>query len=485
MKSKFLILIVLLGSIVSHAQTVSEVYFPQYIQGAGTFNAADDHKVPFVTRLALSGLTPNATYRYFNRFVVDPSSSLLGNGTVIFVKDTGSFVRVVTPSLAIAGLYGEFITDAAGAYTGWFAGEPTTASVFKPGNSIYFRLVLNDGAGGGGFTTRITVANPVKVINFGTTADTTKGTGLRATPFAGSAAKQFVFVYDNLLAQGRPVTGTFIESDGTANTIANGYAPFYADSVDGKDRNWGTIVPNPLPNGIQRIDRFDLATGVFKKSYFPYPVIESWHPFTIGFRWPSVNNTFIDTKNPTGGLDNVLVIDGGRVLGISLWLGEQASEELITLQWATPAEEDAVAYTVEKSVDGGKTFRAVSTVQKGANRQIYEQKDGRNETTSLYRVVMTAKDGSKTASEVLKVQGVIKINVYPNPVVNQLLVQHPQAEAGASIQVVGMDGRQLLTRNVQEGTVQTKVDVKNLVSGNYMVIFRVNGMHQSKLFLKQ
>jgi hypothetical protein len=405
---------------------------------------------------------------------------------VIFVKDTGNFVRVVTPSLAIAGLYGEFTTDSVGSHTGWFAGEPTTASVFKPGNSIYFRLVLNDGAGGGAFTTRMTVVNPVKVINFGTAPDTTKGTGLRATPFSGSAAKQFVFVYDNLLAQGRPVTGTFIESDGTVNTIANGYAPFYADSVDGKDRNWGTIVPNNLPNGIQRIDRFDLADGAFKKSYFPYPVIESWSPLTIGFRWPSVNNTFINTKNPTGGLDNVLVIDGSRVLGISLWLsGEESSEELITLQWASPAEEDAREYVVEKSTDGGKTFTAFSTVRKGANKQIYAQKDSRTETTALYRVVMTAKDGSKAVSDVLKVDGVIKINVYPNPVVNQLLVQHPQAEAGASIQVVSMDGRQLLTRNVQEGTVQTKVDVKNLIPGNYMVIYRVNGLRQSKLFLKQ
>jgi YbbR domain-containing protein len=70
-------------------------------------------------------------------------------------------------------------------------------------------------------------------------------------------------------------------------------------------------------------------------------------------------------------------------------------------------------------------------------------------------------------------------------VVDQLIVQHPQAEADASIQVVGMDGRKLLTRNVQEGTVQTKVDVKTLVPGNYMVIYSINGQRQSKLFLKQ
>ncbi len=235
-----------------------------------------------------------------------------------------------------------------------------------------------------------------------------------------------------------------------------------------------------------RIDQFEL-TGAFNRSYYPYPVVESWSPFTIGFRWPSLNNTFINTRNPTGGLDNVLVIDGSKVLGINLWLsGESyAEEELITLQWATPAEEEAVEFSVERSVDGGNSFAPVRTIRKGDNKQIYELRDKRTESTSFYRVVMTSKDGSKTVSDALKVQGVIKINIYPNPVVDQLIIQHPQAEAGASIQVVGMDGRKLLTRNVQEGTVQTKVDVKTLVRGNYMVIYSINGQRQSKLFLKQ
>ena len=234
------------------------------------------------------------------------------------------------------------------------------------------------------------------------------------------------------------------------------------------------------------MDLFGLTDGAFKRSYFPYPVIETWSPLTIGFRWPSVNNTLINTKNPTGGLQNVLVIDGSKVLGINLWLSTEATtEELITLQWNTPAEEEAMEYRIEKSVDGGKTFAAINTVKKGTKKLVYELKDTRNESAAYYRVVMTTKDGSKTTSEVLKVQGIIKLNTYPNPVVDQLVVKHTQAEKGTAVKVVTMDGRQLLVQNVKEGAIQTTVTVKNLTAGSYFLIYSNGASRQSKLFVKQ
>ncbi|WP_315824620.1 T9SS type A sorting domain-containing protein [Paraflavitalea speifideaquila] len=179
------------------------------------------------------------------------------------------------------------------------------------------------------------------------------------------------------------------------------------------------------------------------------------------------------------------MIDGGRVLGINFWLGESASDELITLQWGSPAEEDAVEYQIERSTNGGKTFTPVRTIRKGVNKQFYELNDTREETAIHYRVVMTSKDGAKTISEVLKVDGVIKISAYPNPVRDQLLVKHPQAEAGAAVQVVGMDGRRLVSQNVTPGAVQTTVNVRQLLPGNYFVVYSVNGKRQSKSFVKQ
>jgi hypothetical protein len=484
MKSRLVIFILVLVTAAAKGQTITEVYFPRFIQGVGSNNLADERRVPFACRLTVSGLLPNTTYSYYNRFVLDPNNLVSqGEGTVILVNDTGSFVRIPFASMT-AGRNGKLTTDSSGAYTGWFVTEPNSTTTYLPGRDIYFRLLLNDGMGGQFIAKRITAPSPVRVLSFG--ADSASGTGLRARPLAKAAAKQFIFLYDNFEAQGRPFAGTYIESDGTDGSLANGYAPFYADSVNGVNKAFGTIIPNQLPEGLKRMDMFGLTDGAFKRSYFPYPIIESTRPFTIGFRWPSVNNTLIDTRNPNGGLQNVLVIDGSRVLNINFWLSTEAStEEMITLQWNTSAEDQAVEYRIEKSVDGGKTFAAFNTVKKGNKKLVYELKDTRNENTAYYRVIMTAKDRSTITSDVLKVQGVIKLATYPNPVMDQLVVKHTQAEKGTSVQVVSMDGRQLLVQNVKEGAVQTTVIVKNLVTGNYFLVYSSGGRRQSKLFVKQ
>ena len=473
MKLNFIVFFtLLLSTAASYAQSISAVYYPQYMQGAGTFNAGDDRKVPFVCRMTVNGLIPNATYRYFNRFVTNAASTSIGEGGILFVKDTGNFVRVTSATLALAGRYGEFKTDSTGTYTGWFANEASTSSIFAPGNQIYFRLVLNNGANGITVTHRLTATDPVTIINFGT--DTTAGTGVRSTPLRHGAPKQFILLYDNLFAQGRPVTGTFIESDGTDNSIANGYAPFYSDSVNGVNKAWGTIIPNGLPNGILHIAQRSLSGSLYRLY------------LSFNGKWPSVNWGSANTKNAAGGLDNVLVIDGSRLSIINLWLnGEATDDEIITMEWNTPEESNAREYVVEKSTDGGKTFAPISTQLTAGLKPLYELTDKRSETTSFYRVTLLGKDGAKITSDVLAVKGIIKLNVYPNPVQNQLIMQHPVAEAGSTVQLVGIDGRQLFTQNIQQGAVQTTINVTRLIPGNYMVVFNMNGQRQSKSFIKK
>jgi hypothetical protein len=80
---------------------------------------------------------------------------------------------------------------------------------------------------------------------------------------------------------------------------------------------------------------------------------------------------------------------------------------------------------------------------------------------------------------------VFKLNVYPIPVQNQLIMQHPVAEAGSTVLLVGIDGRQLFTQNIQTRAVQTTINVSKLIPGNYMVVFNMNGQRQSKSFIKK
>ncbi|WEK35238.1 MAG: T9SS type A sorting domain-containing protein [Candidatus Pseudobacter hemicellulosilyticus] len=475
MKAKILILLCLLGSVAASAQTATAVYLPKYIQGVGNFNPADDRKVPYVSRITLSGLKPNATYRYYNRFVADTLFGFDGDGPFLVVKDSGSFVRVLSPALEGPNNYGEFTTNASGAYTGWFANEPGSGFNFLTGIQIWLRIVLNDGAGGGFIDQLLTVPEAVTVINFG--SDPASGTALRSTPLKRAAAKQFVLLYDNLLgivSGQRPIAGTFIESDGTVNSVANGYAPFYADQVDGINRAWGTILPNNLASGIRHIAVLGLQDASLQNLYLSFDG-----------KWPSVNNGAINTKNTTGGLSNVLVIDGSRIALINFWLNaEQTDELLVTLQWNTADEDNATGYTVERS-DDGKTFAAVNSIQKTSNKGLYETRDSRSEQPVFYRVKMDGKDGVVLYSDVLKVDGVLKLSVFPNPVVDQLTIRHSAAEAGAAVQVIAADGHQVLTQNVQKGTVQTTVSVSRLLPGSYHLVYRVNGQKQSRTFVKQ
>ncbi len=71
---------------ISYSQSITEVYFPQYIQGVGTGRATDDKKTPYACRLTINGLAVNTTYHYYNRFVTDKTSTSTGVGYLYFGK---------------------------------------------------------------------------------------------------------------------------------------------------------------------------------------------------------------------------------------------------------------------------------------------------------------------------------------------------------------------------------------------------------------
>ena len=239
------------------AQSLTTVLLPKYIEGV---NGTNSNRIPFVYRVRLNGLHPNATYRYFNQVVISSDAATTsGAGNCLFASATGDFVRTTSPSLGTAGGYGTFATDATGSHEGWFASEPTGNARFFPGRYVFMRIMLNDGGSGTTIASRLTMVDSVRVVRLSPAPTDTTGTALRCP--GGAGPKDFVLAYDNMAGTGRPVTGSFIESDGTANTTANSYAAFYANSVNGIDGAFGVVLPNALPNGIRRFERRSLSTG--------------------------------------------------------------------------------------------------------------------------------------------------------------------------------------------------------------------------------
>lgn len=266
---------------------MQSVIIPRFIQG---LNGTNNTRVPFAYRVTFNNLIPNATYKYINQVVTSADlPTAAGAGNVIFVTPTGDFIRTTSTGFVTPGQYGEFTTDASGSFTGWFVTEPTGNARFEPGNHIFMRIRLNDGAGGTTVQHLLTTADSVKVINFGTENNAVQGSGVYGRHF--SNGKNFAFLYDNVAGTGRPLTGTFIENDGTSGGTT--YPAFYQNNVEGINGAWGAIIPNQLPNGLRRVEIRDRTTG---------NIIDGTTTVANGV-WPYGSAT----SNPAWGIDAKLI----------------------------------------------------------------------------------------------------------------------------------------------------------------------------------
>jgi len=460
MKSRLLICMLLL-TLAGYSQTLTEVIFPQYVQGVGSSNASDDRKVPFACRMTVSGLNPSSTYRFYNRFVADPSLATNGQGNYILASTSGDFIRVTSATLAVAGRYGEFTTDGSGSYTGWFVIEPSLALEFQPGTLLYFRLMLNNGAGGASVQTRVTYTTPVTVLGWGNAAN--QGTGLRTIPNPTFVPKNFVFFYDNQAGTGRPVSGTFIENDGTDNNaVTSGYAPFYANSVDLVNNTWGTIIPNNMPTGVRRIAQFALSNG--------NPVNNIT---TTDGVYPTTPAGTINTANATGGLTELVIAATTvpvRLLNFTANLIDGTNQ--VKLNWNTSSEINFSKFVVEKSINGSD-YTSVAEVSSKGDNSSYLKEDMINTGITYYRLRLVDNDSRFSYSPIRQVElrKSTNLNVYPNPTSNLISVDHKIATTGATIQILGFNGSRISVTNVKEGAIKTSINVSRLTAGKYIVIY--------------
>ncbi|MBL7772030.1 MAG: hypothetical protein JNM95_04100 [Chitinophagaceae bacterium] len=233
--------------------TITEDILPQYIQGV---NGTNTNRLPFAYRATISNLIPNATYHYYNA-VVNSADAANSNGAgIAIIPNASGFTRISSNSLNTAGGYGTFNSDASGNYTGWFVLDPSANARFTPGTNINMRIMLNDGQGGTTVLSRVTTTNTVKVINLVAAAGPNNGTGLRGN--SNATAKNFVLAYDNATGTGRPLSATYVESDGT---LATSFAAFYGTNVEGVSGAYGLVIPNDNANGVQRLEQRSLSDG--------------------------------------------------------------------------------------------------------------------------------------------------------------------------------------------------------------------------------
>ncbi|HOS07929.1 MAG TPA: FlgD immunoglobulin-like domain containing protein, partial [Candidatus Cloacimonas acidaminovorans] len=403
--------------------TIVEIILPQYIQGK---NGTNNQRLPWACRLRLENLTANATYRYFGQFVVSTDDALTnGAGNCWFVNSDNTITRNTTLGMSTAGTYSEFTTNANGSYTGWFIGEPTANVRFAPGNKLYYRIMLNDGAGGTSVAMRLTTANFIKVINFGTEDNVDQGTFLYGV--SRSPAKNFVFVYDNVEGTGRPIAGSIIENDGLNLSSVTSILASYRTNVDNVAGAWGVIIPNSVGtkgfSGIKRIESRNLSDGSLYAQATDSDGV-----------WPSGANTV----NPRGGDGTPIVLnenDATLPVELSSFTANINSQGGITVMWATQSETGVNGYYINRAtVNNLSEALRISSLIPASNtsqQQVYVYNDNELYEPGTYyywleiqdidgvvsyygsRSVTFGGNGNNGTPEIPLVTGIRSI--YPNP----------------------------------------------------------------------
>jgi hypothetical protein len=267
--------LMLLATPVLAAPGLTELIVPQYAEAANSTT-----RLPAMFRATLTGLNASTTYRYWSGAVISTDAATAnGAGNPLFMDDSYTFYTTSTGFTTVGSTCSQFTTDASGNYTGWFGLVPTGNARFTAGNTIYLRIMLNDGAGGTSVVTRLSTTSGITVVAFG--AGSGDATGVYA--LASYTAKNVIALYDNTAGTGRPLATAVVQNEGA--TIASAVA-FYS-ALDGTAGAWGTLIPNALATGVQRIEERAYATGNIVSSLTDLDGI--WNPGAIS------------TVNPTGG----------------------------------------------------------------------------------------------------------------------------------------------------------------------------------------
>lgn len=175
----------------------------------------------------------------------------------------------------------------------------------------------------------------------------------------------------------------------------------------------------------------------------------------------------------------------GSSLPVVLTSFNAAVEGLNTkIIWNTADEMDIANYVIEKSTDG-RSFTAIGTV-KATNQKTYSFSDGANGDNTFYRLKMVDQDGAFKYSYVVSIKSKLNANISlsPNPVRNNLMIQHPKLTTDGHIQIVSVNGSVLKDIKVAANAVISYVDMSGFTSGLYHVVFRSGADKFTKTVVK-
>lgn len=319
-KKNATLLFLLLSATAAFSQiTVTSARVPQYIQGDEPTN---NNRTPFWCWVELSGLTPNATYNYYPAMdSLNAAANSNGGGNAYLINQvSGTIRRTTTVSLTSASGHDSLTASSSGTFRGWIGIEPTGNGRFSAGTVLYVKLMLNNGAGGTSVAHRVLLsAYPVMVIDYGTTPSAAlEGSGIYDS--LNAAPKNFICLYDNVAATGRPVSIAIVENDGVSLNAVTSIVNFYRNMVDSMPMHWGTIVPNNLANGVRALEERSFANG---------SVVDT-QTDADGIWCSGLNTVNMSSGNAGVNLNSTFVLTASAFIPDTAWTGLPANFNVTT-----------------------------------------------------------------------------------------------------------------------------------------------------------
>jgi len=462
---------------------------PQFM-GSGTAS-----RIPTMFMATIYNLLPNTTYRYYTQASLpsDLGTTAGGAGNSILIDNTISPVSLTyssSLSVATAGGYGKFTTNANGNFTGSFGFVHTSNSRFTAGNYVTPTITLTQ-EGNTFVQYRFALNDSIKVLQFATTSGDNDGSFINGTSLAVSG---------NIVALWNSETGGFVNnqvadkplsmtlSEKPTVVTGNGGSIWRTSFIAGYDSavgSWNTIIPNITNEGVRLIQQIDLVTGE-----------------VIGCNsdddgtWPSGTNTVNPVNGSTAPLQIVSVdapLDGGscyRVLPVKISSFDVVKgNDKVYINWQTAQEVNLYEFVVERSTDGmsWKKLSSVGAFGNSNSERRYAAVDYMPSAgINYYRLKSVSVNGVYDYSVVKSVmfKDALHISVAPNPANTFTTVSVDSRYAGEKkIQLI--DAKGVVVKSLVANSNNIKLLTSDLQKGIYIVRVIVGGdVMTSKIILQ-
>lgn len=306
-----------------------------------------------------------------------------------------------------------------------------------------------------------TVPGNTNAVRFGLlTGNSTNVNNIVWTPtnagFTTNTTYLIVIRYDNSTAPGNNDNAYLWVNPSTASEPGTGTAN--TQILGANEANYGAILNAIELNQSSAASSPSAAFDAFRIAYGTTPAIA----------WFNLN-------------------PAGATLPVTLTSFNAADDGLSTkLSWNVIEETNFASYVIEKSTDG-RSFTAIGTV-KATSQKAYSFIDGSgSDNNSYYRLKMVDIDGAYRYSYIVSIKSKLNANISlsPNPVKNNLMIQHPKVITEGHIQVISANGQLLRDVKLATNAVISNVDMSGFTSGLYHIVFKSGSDIFSRMVIKQ